>query len=143
MSEPHELLFDVYTRADNPMLRATLAPVVANPGGFAKMFYAKLFERAPALRSLFPDDMAQQELKLVQTLGIIAAGLEHPERIVSMLEDLGARHRRYGVKFAHYVEVGEALFDTLAEFNGATFDRNARASWQRLYAWISEQMRRA
>jgi hypothetical protein len=32
------------------MLRATLAPVVADPDGFARRFYERLFERAPALR---------------------------------------------------------------------------------------------
>ncbi len=38
MSDTAELLFDVYTRSDNPMLRATLAPVVADPDGFARRF---------------------------------------------------------------------------------------------------------
>jgi hemoglobin-like flavoprotein len=142
MSQTAELLFDVYSRSDNPLLRATLGPVVADPSGFARRFYAHLFARAPGLRRLFPDDMSMQEMKLVQTLGVIAAGLEEPERIIGMLEDLGARHRGYGVKFAHYVEVGEALLDALAEVNGPAFNAQARAAWQRLYTWISQQMRR-
>ncbi len=142
MSDTAELLFDIYTRSDNPMLRATLAPVMADPDGFATRFYAQLFDRAPALRRLFPVDMTQQRMKLMQTLGVVAAGLDEPEKLTGTLEALGARHRGYGVKFAHYVEVGEALMAALAEVNGSAFDGNARAAWQRLYAWVSEQMRR-
>lgn len=142
MSDTAELLFDVYTRSDNPMLRATLAPVVADPDGFARRFYERLFERAPALRRLFPTDMTQQRVKLVQTLGVVAAGLDEPDHLVGTLQELGARHRGYGVKFAHYVEVGEAMLGALADVNGPTFTPDARAAWQRLFAWVAEQMRR-
>lgn len=142
MSDTAELLFDVYSRSDNAMLRATLAPVLADPDGFARRFYGHLFERAPALRRLFPADMTLQRMKLVQTLGVVAAGLDEPERLTGLLEELGARHRGYGVKFAHYVEVGEALIAALAEVNGPGFTDNARSAWQRLYAWVAEQMRR-
>ena len=142
MNDAAELLFDVYTRSDNPMLRATLAPVVADPDGFATRFYDRLFDRAPALRRLFPIDMTLQRMKLVQTLGVVAAGLDEPERLVDTLQELGARHRGYGVKFAHYVEVGEALIGALADMNGPAFTADARAAWQRLYAWVAEQMRR-
>lgn len=142
MGDTAELLFDVYTRSDNPLLRATLAPVVADPDGFARRFYERLFERAPALRRLFPTDMTQQRVKLVQMLGIVAAGLDEPEHLIGTLQDLGARHRGYGAKFAHYIEVGEALLDALAEVNGPAFNNDSRAAWQRLYVWVSEQMRR-
>lgn len=142
MNTAADLLFDVYSRSDNPLLRATLAPVVADPDGFARRFYARLFERAPALRRLFPEDMSQQRMKLVQTLGVIAAGLDEPEHLVASLQQLGARHRGYGAKFAHYVEVGEALVGALADVNGAAFTPESRGAWQRLYAWVSEQMRR-
>jgi len=142
MSQTAELLFDVYSRSDNPLLRATLGAVVADPTGFAKAFYGHLFERAPGLRALFPLDMSQQEMKLEQTLGVVAASLDEPEKITDLLADLGRRHRGYGVKFAHYVEVGIALLDALADVNGDNFSAEARASWERLYTWISQQMRR-
>lgn len=142
MNATAELIQDVYTRADNPLIRATLAPLVANPDGFAQGFYDRLFARAPALRGLFPYDMAQQRMKLVHTLGVVATGLDETNQLVQALRELGARHRRYGVKFAHYLEVGEALVDTLAEMNGPAFTPEARAAWQRLYAWVAEQMRR-
>jgi len=142
MSDHAELLFDVYSHSDNAMLRATLAPVMADPDAFATHFYANLFARAPALRSLFPSDMNLQRMKLVQTLGVVAAGLDQPEVLIGTLEELGARHRGYGVKFAHYVEVGEALIAALAEVNGPAFTGSARSAWHRLYAWVAEQMRR-
>ena len=53
MAQTAELLFNVYSRTDNPLLRATLPPVVADPSGFAQAFYAHLFKRAPGLRTLF------------------------------------------------------------------------------------------
>ena len=142
MAQTAELLFNVYSRTDNPLLRATLPPVVPDPSGFAQAFYAHLFQRAPGLRTLFPADMTQQEMKLVQTLGVVAAGLDEPEQLSGLLADLGRRHRGYGVKFAHYIEVGEALVAALADVNGDAFTDEARASWHRLYTWIAQQMRR-
>ena len=141
-AEASALLWDLYSTADNPVLRATLTPVATDPSGFAARFYAHLFRRSPGLRTLFPADMAQQYLKLAHTLCVVVSGLDQPEQVVPGLEALGARHRGYGVRPHHYILVGEALLAALAEANGDAFDERAHAAWSRLYAWVTGHMGR-
>lgn len=134
------LLFDLLVPTDHPRIRATLAPAAADPSGFARAFYARLFELAPGIRALFRGDMAAQELKLAQTLVALVGGLDQADGLVPTIEALGRAHRGYGAKPAHYPLVGQALLDTLAAFNGPTFDDATRAAWERLFAWVAQHM---
>ena len=79
----------------------------------AQLFYNRLFEVDPSLRSLFKIDMTEQGAKLMHMIGVAAAGLSHPESIASAVQDLGRRHVAYGVVDAHYQTVGGALLWTL------------------------------
>lgn len=141
--QPQRLIWDLLTPADHPRLRATLAPAAADPASFARRFYARLFEMNPGLRTLFPADLSLQEMKLAQTLVVVINGLEHSDALLPTLQKLGQQHRGYGAKPAHYVAVGDALLETLAEANGPSFDDEARRSWERLYAWVAHEMTRS
>lgn len=134
------LLFDLLQPADHPRIRASLAPAAADPAGFARAFYARLFELAPGIRALFRGDMATQEMKLARTLVTVVGGLDQSEALVPTIEALGRAHRGYGTKAAHYPLVGQALIDTLAAYNGPGFDAETRAAWERLYAWVAQHM---
>ena len=133
----------VFDADDQARLRATLVPVRADPVGFAREFYARLFEHSPGLRHLFPADMEAQYRKFSHTLGVIVAGLDHAERMLPMLRALGEAHRRYGAKGAHFLAVGDALIQALADRNGPEFEGPSRAAWQRLYAWVANVMQAA
>lgn len=125
---------------DQARVRATLAPVATDPAGFAQAFYERLFTHSPGLRHLFPADLEPQYKKLSQTLCVIVAGLENPDRLLPTLRALGEAHRRYGAKGIHYLSVGDALIQTLADRNGPGFEGESRAAWQRLYGWIANAM---
>jgi nitric oxide dioxygenase len=143
MAEPATaaaLLFDLLSPDDHPRIRATLAPAAADPGAFARAFYVRLFELAPGVRTLFPADLSRQEMKLAQTLVAVVGGLDRSDGLLPTLHALGRAHRGYGAKAAHYGAVGRALLDTLAAANGEAFDADARASWERLYAWVAQHM---
>lgn len=124
------------------LLRLTLTPVLAQPAAFGARFFAILFGRAPALRRLFPANLLPTQARLAQMLAVIVAGLDTPDVLAATLRALGARHRGYGAKHAHYVAFGEALISALADSNGADFSADARSAWQRLYGWVAEQMQR-
>ena len=141
-TEARGLLFDLYTQTDNPRLRATLAPVALDPADFGRRFYARLFELGPGLRRLFPADLSVQQLKVAQMLCLLVGGLDEPEALLPTLHALGESHRAFGAKPAHYLTVGEAMIDTIAAMNGAAFDEDARAAWQRLYGFIAREMQR-
>lgn len=133
----------VFSADDQARIRATLAPVAADPAGFARAFYARLFEHSPGLRHLFPADMQAQYAKFSHTLSVIVAGLEHAERMLPTLRALGEAHRRYGAKGMHFLSLGDALIQTLADRNGPGFEGESRAAWQRLYAWVANVMQAA
>ena len=134
---------ELFSADDQARVRATLAPVAADPSGFARDFYARLFEHSPGLRHLFPADMESQQKKLSHTLCVIVAGLGDPDRLLPTLRALGHAHRRYGAKGVHFLSVGDALIQTLAERNGPGFEGESRAAWQRLYAWVANVMQAA
>ena len=107
-------------------------------------FYDRLFEVAPGVRPLFPDDLAEQRRKLGAELAVLvdlatslAAG-DH-RRFVERAHRLGARHVRYGAAPAHYPVVGETLLDALATAL-PTWDDAHRDAWSRLHAVVAETM---
>jgi hemoglobin-like flavoprotein len=75
----------------------------------AQLFYDRLFEIAPDVRSLFTGHMKEQGRKLMTMLGTAVTGLDKIEEIVPAVQDLGRRHGTYGVRDEHFAPVGEAL----------------------------------
>jgi hemoglobin-like flavoprotein len=107
------------------------------------MFYGRLFELDPALRSLFHGTAADQARKLAQALTIVVTGIDRPEQIRGAVEALGRRHVGYCVRDAHYSTVGEALLWTLAQGLGEFFTSEVREAWAAAYGWLAFTMQRA
>ena len=59
-------------------------------------FYARLFEAAPSVRPLFPDDMKKQKTMLLGALVLLRKSLRDLDAIAPKLRELGARHVAYG-----------------------------------------------
>src|ERR1700722_17779877 len=85
---------------------AQVAPIADQA---AAIFYDRLFEIAPAVKPLFPSDMAEQRRKLMATLAAVVGGLGDIESILPTASALARRHVGYGVKPEHYQSVGNAL----------------------------------
>src|SRR6201986_5663207 len=79
----------------------------------AVLFYDRLFEIAPQVRAMFPNDMTEQRPKLMATLAIVVNGLSNLEMILPAASSLATRHVAYGAKPEHYPVVGSALLWTL------------------------------
>lgn len=122
------------------ILKRSFAAAVRDPDRFGREFYARVFALAPALRALFPDDLAHQRDKLLRALTVVVRGLDVPEKLVPTLRQLGARHVGYGVQAAHYIVVGEALVDTLDARSEQPLDPATRSAWVRLFGWIAAHM---
>ena len=63
----------------------------------ADLFYDRLFEIAPEVRPLFPDDLVAQKRKLMAMLAVVVTNLHHVDKIAPAVEDLGRRHIAYGL----------------------------------------------
>jgi hemoglobin-like flavoprotein len=109
----------------------------------ADLFYGRLFEIAPELRQMFPEQLSEQKKKLMQMLGLAVANLAQLENILGPVEDLGRRHAGYGVAAAHYEPVGAALLWTLEQGLGDAFTRPVREAWIAAYGTLADAMKGA
>jgi hemoglobin-like flavoprotein len=119
---------------------AQVAPIAATA---ADLFYGRLFEIAPQVRAMFPDDLGEQKKKLMTMLGTAVAGLNHLETLVPAVQALGRRHAGYGVKAQHYASVGSALLWTLEKGLGEAFTPAVKDAWATTYIVLSTTMMNA
>jgi hemoglobin-like flavoprotein len=121
-------------------IRRGFSTVAADADRFTADFYARLFELAPTLRPLFPDDLSSQRDKLKHMLVMLVAALDRPDALRPTLATLGDRHRSYGVVKADFIVVGRALIDTLGAHLGEQFGSTERSAWTALYSRITATM---
>lgn len=103
----------------------------------AELFYNRLFAVEPSVKPLFHGDLKDQGRKLMQMLSVAVHGLDHLDKIVPAIEDLGRRHAKYGVEAHHYTTVGEALIWTLEQGLGEDFTPEMREAWVATYQLVA------
>ena len=111
-----------------------------NPKIIGDAFYSKLFTDHPAIRKLFPSDMNQQYIKLVDMLTSIIMNLDHLESVSEEIIAMSNRHTGYGVKPAHYEMVGSALLWTLQKGLGAEWSDDIENAWIACYQSLADTM---
>ena len=109
----------------------------------AELFYNRLFELAPSLKSLFKGDMKTQGRMLMQMIDYAVTGLNKPDSIIPIIQDLGKRHVGYGVKEEYYETVGEALLWSLEQGLGKDFTPDVKEAWTEAYKLLSDTMKSA
>jgi len=97
------------TAREITLVQSTFRAVAPIADQAAALFYARLFELDPALRSLFRGDMQEQGRKLMSVLGLAVGSLEKLDQLLPAVRHLGVRHVGYGVDDSHYATVGAAL----------------------------------
>jgi len=123
------------------LVQRTFADVVPIADTAAALFYERLFTLDPDLRFLFHSDMQEQGRKLMAVLQLAVAGLSRLETLLPMVQQLGVRHRSYGVKDDHYATVGTALLWTLQQGLGERFTPEVQAAWTSAYTLLADTMR--
>lgn len=118
----------------------SVAPIASKA---ADLFYDRLFEIAPEVRSMFPADLSGQKVKLITMLATAVNNLHQLNVILPAVRDLGSRHRGYGVTAEHYAPVGAALLWTLEQGLGSAFTTDVKAAWGEAYATLAGAMQSA
>ncbi len=113
---------------------AKVAPISATA---AVLFYDRLFEIAPGVRAMFPDDMTEQRKKLMAMLAAVVNGLANLESILPAASALAKRHVGYGAKPEHYPVVGSALLWTLEKGLGDAWTPEVADAWTAAYGTLS------
>jgi hemoglobin-like flavoprotein len=103
----------------------------------AVIFYDRLFEVAPPVRALFPDDMSEQRKKLMATLAVVVNGLTNLEAVLPAASALAKRHVGYGARPEHYPVVGGALLWTLEKGLGDAWTPELAQAWASAYGTLS------
>jgi hemoglobin-like flavoprotein len=103
-------------------------------------FYARAFERDPALSEMFTSDPVVQQGRLGAELGEIVASIRHLDRFGPTVQALGARHRDYGVRVAHYRLMGDVLMESLAGALASRWTPDVTVAWRMAYALTVETM---
>ncbi len=109
----------------------------------ADLFYQRLFELDPSLRLMFKSDLTEQKKKLMQALTAVARGLHQLDKLIPVVEDLGRRHVKYGVKDSHYETVGLALLWTLERGLGEAYTPAVAEAWTAAYITLAQTMQKA
>ena len=71
------------------------------------------------------------------TISFAVATLNHPDKLVPAVQQLGTRHGKYGVTVAHYRTVGVALLWTLEQGLGEAWRKESKEAWTEVYGIIS------
>jgi hemoglobin-like flavoprotein len=106
----------------------------------AEIFYAKLFELDPNLKNLFKSDMKEQGKKLMTMISVAVESLDKLDTIVTAIQEMGVRHKGYGVEESHYGTVAEALLYTLGKGLGDEFTDEVKDAWVEVYTILSTVM---
>jgi nitric oxide dioxygenase len=122
------------------LVQESFAKVAPISEAAAKIFYDRLFEVAPQVRAMFPDDMTEQRKKLMATLAVVVGGLTNLPSILPAASALAKRHVSYGAKAEHYPVVGGALLWTLEKGLGEAWTPDVAAAWTSAYGTLSGYM---
>jgi hemoglobin-like flavoprotein len=122
------------------LVQTSFRKVVPIAGTAADLFYDRLFETAPEVRSMFPKDMKEQKAKLMGMLGTAVSNLHKLDEILPAVKALGERHKGYGVTAAHYAPVGAALLWTLEKGLGPDFTPEVKEAWTVTYTALAGVM---
>jgi hemoglobin-like flavoprotein len=109
----------------------------------AELFYGRLFEQYPEVKSMFTGDMTEQGRKLMATLNIVVNALDNLEPMVSMIAESGRRHAGYGVKDEDYDKVAAALLWTLEQGLQEAFTADVKTAWVEAYTTLAGVMKSA
>lgn len=108
-----------------------------------ELFYSKFFELAPDARALFPQDIARQQLKLMDMIAAIVGALDQREIFQSIISYSGRQHAQFGVQRTHFVAFGKALIWSLEQQFGTAFTPELKQAWTMLYNAVQNEMTRA
>ncbi len=135
-----ERMLEPMTPEQKNLVQDSFSLVVPIADEAGALFYSRLFQLDPTLRTLFRGDLSYQTRKLMQMLAVAVRGLDDLESILPALHALGRRHVAYGVTGQHFETVGAALLWTLETGLGARFTPEVREAWTVVYSVLVKSM---
>ena len=125
------------------LLKDSFDMIVPHQDAFAHSFYERLLTECPQTQPLFAQTkMRRQVGALLATLTTVVAGALRGDDLVPLLQQLGQRHKRYGVKADHYPIFSAVLLETFHHYLGPRFTPEMQQAWEEAIEMISAQMQK-
>lgn len=109
-------------------------------------FYKRLFEASPTMIDLFKgvSSMKKQQYLLWSMLGTAVLKLDDSEFLKNVLQDLGERHKTYGVTKEHYAIFKQCFISTIIlhyqQKPGCVDSEELRDSWDCVLDFLARVM---
>lgn len=128
------------TSEDIARVRNSFDMVFANSNDMMTAFYDRIFELAPDVRPMFPDDLGNLKQDFISKLAVLVGSLDPKTGLLGGAEILGRNHQHYGAKPEHYPVVGEALLWSLARGLGSHWTDEMEQAWRKVYDLVAQRM---
>jgi len=122
------------------LVRETFPAVQEVAGAMTRVFYGRVFLKAPETRQLFHGNIEVQGRKFAEMLTALVDSLPNLERYAVPLRAMGRRHVGYGVMPAYYAVVSEALVWALGQTLESEFTPDVKAAWTALVNEVAALM---
>ncbi|OKH40941.1 hypothetical protein NIES2119_01125 [[Phormidium ambiguum] IAM M-71] len=123
------------------VLQETFQQIKEHTDEFAVSFYENLFHDYPHFQSLFArTNMTEQHKHLVRALMLTIENIRDQETVHDALEQLGARHVRYGALQEYYPDFCATLLKTFASSLGEKWTTEVEQAWIEAFEAISQLM---
>jgi len=123
------------------LLKESFDMIVPHHDVFAHSFYERLFTEYPQTQPLFAQaNMRRQVGALLATLTTVVAGALRGDDLVPMLQQLGQRHKTYGVEAEDYLHFRVVLLETFHHYLSLRFTPEMQQAWEEAIELISAQM---
>jgi len=108
-----------------------------NTHQLGSLFYQKLFQQHPHLRSMFPEDMGIQIAKIISVIELTVFSFEEKsfdkfllqDSLLVPLRDLGIKHSKKGIVNEQYPIVNKILLDSIREAGGNHINDEVMNAW--------------
>jgi len=119
------------TRIQIRLVQRSFGLVATQKKQIAHLFFDRLFEQDPALRSLFAYlDAEEQGERVLRMLALIVSTLDDMQSFDQVITAMGQRHIGYGVRKADYQTFNQALLWAMSQCLGDAFTPAMCEAWR-------------
>src|SRR6476646_750495 len=129
------------TAQQKRLIRETFPVLLEMAGPLSQLFYGRLFQLDPSVRTMFRGDIRAQGRKLMDMLATLVDNIDHLESQLPALRALGQRHAGYGVKTEHYETLQTALSLAWGQALHLEFTGDVKTSWLALIEEVNTEMK--
>jgi NAD(P)H-flavin reductase/hemoglobin-like flavoprotein len=121
-------------------IRSSFALIEPRAPQASAWFYEHFFTQNPRYRKLFTGDPVSQQRRLFQAVSRIVADFDDLDDFLPYLHRLALRHRKFGLRPAHYQAFGESILATVREFAGPAWTDLTRVAWEAGFGLVASVM---